>query len=675
VHERYRTLGAMLALGDFSVAEIATLAQVGESTVRTVLRREDDYVERVGPQPTGRRGGQPVRWRLRTDARESIRAILQRLENLGAGSWLDDPSAPAGPEAAVLAAEDTLLRLVPAASDPDERAELIKLARAQVETAEAAVAPEGAGASSDSLRVVRSLLELAEDAVRRRIPVSLYAKNFFISHKKPDYPQPTQSYPTTERDLPDGNVFVEAGQDRLFGTDGVRGIAGQDLTAALAVDLAIAAAQVLARKPGAGPERATAVIGRDSSSSGQFLESAIIAGLTSSGVDVIQIGVAPAAAVAFLTERHDAQLGVSLSASHSKAPYNGIKFFGQGGYKLQDSVEDQIERQLKKAREHKSPGAVPVVFGTVSDGSGEIESYIAHVLSAALPDGAAKALAGLHVVVDCANGAASAIAPRLLREAGVEVTAIGVSPDGQNINIGSGSTDPAALIAEVNRLNANAGIAYDGDGDACMAVDHRGRLVDGDKILAALAVDLADQGKLTHRTVVMTVMSNLGFRLAMQAADIKVVETQVGDRYLADEIRRGDYSLGGTQSGRIIIADHATGPDGLLVSLCLLAIVARSGKTLAEVTDVMTRHPQVLVNVRIPEDEERTLIANSGQLVNAVEEAAEELGQRGRIVLRPSGTEPVVRVMVEDDDRGQAERLAHQLADTVLELRQSTAVH
>jgi phosphoglucosamine mutase len=705
MRERYRTLGAMLALGDFSVAEIADLAQVGESTVRTVLRREDDYVERVGLQRTGRRGGQPVRWRLRPEARESIRTVLRELENLGAGSWLDDPSAPASPKAAVMAAEDVLLGLAPAASDSDERAELIKLARAQVETAEGTITSEHeTGSISDRLRVVRLLLDLEEyleqsitqpesagvvervrrvshdlllaanrtqdmrldGAVRRRIPDSLYATNFFISHKKPNYPEPTRSYPTTERDHPsDGNVFVGPGQGRLFGTDGVRGIAGRDLSAPLAVDLAIAAAQVLARSDGCA-SRAIAVIGRDSSSSGQFLESAIIAGLTSSGVDVIQIGVAPAAAVAFLTAWHGAQLGVSLSASHSRAPYNGIKFFGLGGYKLHDSAEDEIERQLIYARDHGSPGMAAVVFGTVTDGSAEIERYIAHVLSA-LPDNPSKALAGLRVVVDCANGAASAIAPRLLSAAGADVTAIGVDPDGQNINIGSGSTDTAALISEVLRRKADAGVAYDGDGDACMAVDHLGRLIDGDQILAALALDLADQGKLAHRTVVVTVMSNLGFRLAMQAAGISVVETQVGDRYLADEIRSGDYSLGGTQSGRIIIADHATGPDGLLVSLYLLAIVARSGRTLARVTDVMTRHPQVLVNVQIP-DEERALVTSSDRLVSAVEEAAVELGQRGRIVLRPSGTEPVVRVMVEDDDRGQAERLAHQLADTVREL-------
>jgi phosphoglucosamine mutase len=699
----------MLVLSEFSVADIADLARVGRSTVRTVLRRESDYVERVGAQHTGRRGGQPVRWRLRPEAREPIRAILQELEDLGAGSWLDDPSAPTSPKAAILAAEDVLLRLAPAATGPDERAELIKLARAQFETAEGISAPQQeADFISDHLRIVRLLLDLEGylgqliaqpesphsgdalehvrqvshdlllaagqtqdmrlgDAVRRRIPDRLYANNFFISHEKPNYPEPERSYATTEReDLSGRNVIVGVRPARLFGTDGIRGVAGQDLSAALAVDLAIAAAQVLAH-PDGDATRAVAVIGRDPSASGQFLESAIIAGLTSSGVDVTRIGVAPAAAVAFLTAQLGAQLGVSLSASHNRAPYNGIKFFRQGGYKLQDSVEDEIERQLISVRERRSPEMVPAAFGNVKDGGpDEVESYISHILST-LPNNASKALTGLRVIVDCANGAASEIAPELLRRAGAEVIAIGIAPDGQNINVGSGATDTKALISEVKRHRAAAGIAYDGDADACLAVDHLGRLIDGDQILAALALDLADQAKLAHRTVVMTVMANLGFRLAMQQAEISVVETQVGDRYLADEIRSGGYSLGGTQSGRIIIADHATGPDGLLVSLHLLAIVARSGKTLASVTDVMTKHPQVLVNVDIP-DEERALVASSQQLISAVEEAAGELGQRGRIVLRPSGTEPVVRVMVEDDDQDQAERLAEQLARTVRDL-------
>lgn len=729
--ERYRTLGAMLALGEFSVPEIAALAHVGEPTVRTVLRRESRYVERVGAQRTGRRGGQPARYQLLPGAREAIRATLEQLEILGAGSWLGDPSGPDSQAAALLAAEDVLLRRVPAATDIAERSRLIALARTQMETAAVPVAPSaGADLVSDHMRVVKLLLNLEDmeqstarpqsavwrkqvwqtslelllaagrtkdvwlgDAVRRRveasplampgdpvhqegqsiaaghdprIPETLFAPNFIISHIQPNYPKSATSYRTAARtDRVGMDVVESASAPRLFGTDGVRGVAGRDLNASLAVDLAIAAAQVLAR-PESQATRPVAVVGRDPSSSGQFLESAVTAGLTSCGVDVIRIGVAPTAAIAFLTAEHNAPLGVSLSASHSRAPNNGIKFLGQGGYKLHDSVEDQIERRLIYLAEHGTPSARASDFGVVVDGYKEIDNYISHVLSS-LPGDSSKALAGLRVVVDCANGAASTIAPELLRAAGANVIAIGVSPDGQNINVHSGSTSPEALIAAVQENKADAGIAYDGDADGCIAVDHLGRFTDGDQILAALALDLASQGKLSHRTVVATVMSGLGFRLAMQDAEISVIETPVGDRYIVDEIRRNDYSLGGTISGRIIIADHATGPDGLLVSLNLLAIAARTGRTLADIADVVTRHPQVLVNVSIPA-EERPQVDTSDRLISAVQEAAGELSERGRIVLRPSGTESVFRVMVEDDDLGQAERVAHQLANTVREL-------
>lgn len=462
------------------------------------------------------------------------------------------------------------------------------------------------------------------------------------------------------------DVLVSKTRPRLFGTDGIRGEAGRDLSAWLAVDLAIAAAHILAPASGDG-RRPMAVVGRDSSTSGPFLESAIIAGLASSGVDVIRVGVAPAAAIAFLAAEHDAPLGISLSASHSQAPNTGIKFFGQGGYKLRDSEEDEIEREFVALARHDPPGAPASGFGEVIEGADEIATYAAHVLSS-LPGDSSTALAGLHVVVDCANGAASVIAPQVMRAAGAEVTEIGVSPDGHNINLGFGSTDPEALIAKVKETGADAGIAFDGDADGCLAVDHNGRLIRGDQILAALARDLASQQKLAQEAVVATVMSNLGLRLAMQDAGISVIETQVGDRYIVDEIRRGGYSLGGTQSGRIIIADHATGPDGLLVSLNLLATAVRTRHTLSDVADYITEYPQVLVNVSIPVEERPQVGASEPQLVSAVEEATGELGERGRILLRSSGTEPVVRVMVEDEDAGQARRLADQLANTVRDL-------
>jgi phosphoglucosamine mutase len=716
VLERYRTLGAMLALGEFSVQQVAALAHVGQSTVRTVLRRESQHVEKVGSQPTGRRGGQPDRWQLRPGAREAIRVILLELQDAGAGSWLDDPSNLDSRLGPLLAAEDVLLRQAPGTSDPAERLSLIKLALLQVETAQGIVAQaDEADLAAAHLQVTQLLLELERmeqnapvqsgeeleeevwrmlpdlllatgrtqdvwlgDAVLRRvgaslpmgqhsrIPLTLLAPNFSISSTRPEYPTPVPSGDALERfGQASEDVFVSRAPPRLFGTDGVRGEAGRDLSAWLAVDLAIAAAHVLAAA--GGSRRPVAVVGRDSSSSGQFLESAIIAGLSSSGVDVIRVGVAPAAAIAFLVAEHDAPLGVSVSASHSRAPNTGIKFFGQGGYKLRDSEEDEIEREFVALAKHDPPGAPASGFGDIIDGSAEIATYASYVLSS-LPGDSSTALVGLHVVVDCANGAASMIAPPVLRAAGADVTEIGVSPDGQNINLGFGSTDPEALIATVKETGADAGIAFDGDADGCLAVDHNGRVIGGDQILATLARDLASQQKLAQQTVVATVMSSLGFRLAMQDAGISVIETQVGDRYIVDEIRRGGYSLGGTQSGRIIIADHATGPDGLLVTLSLLATVVRTGHTLADVADDMTQYPQVLVNVSIPVEERPQVDASEPQLVSAVEEATGGLGERGRILLRSSGTESVVRVMVEDEDPGQAKRLADQLANTVREL-------
>jgi phosphoglucosamine mutase len=305
----------------------------------------------------------------------------------------------------------------------------------------------------------------------------------------------------------------------------------------------------------------------------------------------------------------------------------------------------------------------------VTDESAQIAKYKEHLLSSlsSLPGNPSNALKGLRVVVDCANGAAWDIGPELLRAAGAEVIPIGIEPDGTNTNVGYGSTDPQALVTAVKEYAADAGIAYDGDADRCIAVDHLGHIVDGDEILAILAIDLAEQGRLTHRTVVTTVMSNLGFRLSMREAGISIVETPVGDRYVIHEMQKGDYVLGGEQAGRIIMADYATAPDGLLVSLNLLAVAVRRGRTLADLKRVMTKYPQVLVNVTVSR-EEQVLVADSAELSDAVLEVAAELSQRGRIVLRPSGTEPVVRVMVEDNDSQHAERLAEQLADAVREL-------
>ncbi len=465
----------------------------------------------------------------------------------------------------------------------------------------------------------------------------------------------------------------------LFGTDGIRGVAGRELTAGLAMEVAAAAAGVLTGA-GAGPgeadgtggrvpgQRAVAVVGRDPRVSGEFLEAAVVAGLAASGVDVVRLGVMPTPAVAHLTAALGAEFGVVLSASHNPAQDNGIKFFASGGLKLPDAVEDAIEARLADrvpTDGRSGPVMLPAGgFGRVTDAADQGERYIAYLLST-LSDGrgtSALPLAGLRVVVDCANGAASRFAPDMLRRAGASVIAIGVDPDGLNINAGVGSTSIEALSAAVVETGADAGIAHDGDADRCLAVDAAGRLVDGDQILAVLAMALKADQRLAGDTVVATVMCNLGFRHAMRDAGICVVETPVGDRYLIAAMLDGRYVLGGEQSGHIIMLDHATTGDGLLTGLHLLAETARQGRPLAELASVMTRYPQVLISVP---GVDKARVAASARLAEAVATAEAELGDSGRVLVRPSGTEPAVRVMVEAAHAMQAERLAGRLADAI----------
>lgn len=470
---------------------------------------------------------------------------------------------------------------------------------------------------------------------------------------------------------------------RLFGTDGVRGVAGQDLDARLATSVAAAAARVLGGTGPAGSQRPMAVVGRDPRASGEFLEAAVVAGLAGSGVDVLRLGVIPTPGVAYLTRVLGADFGVMLSASHNPAPDNGIKFFAREGLKLPDHVEDEIEARMSAQAADPDGCGVPAAgFGRVRDAANEAELYLAHLLSTVgvlagepaaatpatrslSPAGLARQerpLAGWRVVVDCAHGAAYRLAPRLLAEAGADVIAIGVEPDGININAGCGSTSLAALQAAVTEHGANAGIAYDGDADRCLAVDAGGEIIDGDQILAILALALHESGRLPGGTVVATVMANLGFRLAMQEAGIGVIETPVGDRYLIAAMLDGQYVLGGEQSGHIIMLDHSSTGDGMLTSVQLLATAARSGRSLSELAQVMTRYPQVLVNVR---GVSKSKVAASGELAVAVKHAQAELGASGRVLVRPSGTEPAVRVMVEAVDSGQAQQIADWLADVV----------
>ena len=449
----------------------------------------------------------------------------------------------------------------------------------------------------------------------------------------------------------------EAGQrGRLFGTDGVRGVAGHDLTVGLAMDLGVAAAAVLGRAAAGTPNgspNAVAVIGRDPRASGPFLEAAVVAGLASAGVDVRLLGVVPTPGVAYLTKSLGADFGVVISASHNPARDNGIKFFGPGGVKLPDATEDEIEATLG----HGVPGA-STVFGRVTEASAEQERYVDHLL-ATLPSGPRPPLAGWRVVVDCAHGAAYRVAPRALRRAGAEVITVGAEPDGLNINEDCGSTCLEALAAAVVEHGADAGMAYDGDADRCLAVDADGQPLDGDQILTVLATELKESGRLARDAVVVTVMSNLGFHVAMREAGIEVIETPVGDKHVSAAMRDGGYTLGGEQSGHIILLEHATTGDGVLTSLQLLAAVHRHGVSMTAAAGMMRKYPQVLLNV--PGDAARL----GPRVAAAVSLAESQLGGNGRVLVRPSGTEPAIRLMVQAYDAHLAEWVIGQLADEV----------
>jgi phosphoglucosamine mutase len=447
---------------------------------------------------------------------------------------------------------------------------------------------------------------------------------------------------------------------RLFGTDGVRGLANRELTADLALGLAQAAAAVLTKGRHADELRAagrrpTAVVARDPRVSGEFLTAAVSAGLASSGVDVLDAGVLPTPATAFLIDSIGADFGVMISASHNPAPDNGIKFFSFGGTKLPDVVEDRIEAYLSREKLAPIGGGV----GRIRRFADAEDRYVVHLLGT-LP----YLLDGLHVVLDCANGAAAGVSPETFRNAGARVTVIGADPDGLNINDGVGSTHLELLQAAVLEHGADLGIAHDGDADRCLAVDADGNVVDGDRIMAILAVSMHERGTLTDDTLVVTVMSNLGLRRAMAERGIRVIETKVGDRYVLEALAAEGLALGGEQSGHVIMTEYATTGDGVLTGLHLAAEMARTGKTLAELASVMTVYPQVLVNVR---DIDHHALGDDDEIAAAVAAVEAELGDSGRVLLRPSGTEPMVRVMVEASDQETAERHAESLAAVVRE--------
>ena len=445
---------------------------------------------------------------------------------------------------------------------------------------------------------------------------------------------------------------------RVFGTDGVRGLANGQLTAELALDLSVAAARVLADRGEFQDSvetrgRPLAVVGRDTRISGQFLEHAVVAGLASAGVDVLRLRVLPTPGVAYMTQALGADLGVVISASHNPMPDNGIKFLAGGGLKLDDAVEREIEKHLDEPWERPIGGDV----GTVTPYANPVEEYVAHLVGTL-----SGPLTGLTVVLDCAHGAAYDAGPQALRAAGATVIAINAEPDGLNINDGCGSTHLAPLQAAVLAHGADAGFALDGDADRVLAVDHEGNEVDGDQILAILAIAMSETGRLVKNTVVATVMSNLGFVQAMRAAGVGVRQTKVGDRYVLEAMKVSGYSLGGEQSGHVIMSEHATTGDGVLTALHVLERMATTGQSLQSLASVVTRLPQVLVNVP---DVDKARADDDAVLAAAVAEEEALLGDTGRILLRPSGTEQLVRVMVEAATPDEARAVAERLADVV----------
>lgn len=440
---------------------------------------------------------------------------------------------------------------------------------------------------------------------------------------------------------------------RLFGTDGVRGLANADLSPELALQIAVAAAHVLAETDRS--HRPLAIVGRDTRASGEMLEAAVVAGLASAGATVLRVGVLPTAGVAFLTAEMGADLGVMLSASHNPMPDNGIKLFAAGGHKLTDEIEERIEDAVMRPREWRRPTGAAI--GRVRDLAEAAGHYTKHLV-----ESTPHMLTGVRVVVDCAHGAAFEVAPQAYRLAGAEVIVLNAEPDGRNINDGCGSQHLEPLRAAVLEHGAHLGIAHDGDADRCMAVDANGEVVDGDQIMAILAVAMREAGTLTRDTLVATVMSNLGLRLAMRREGISVLETAVGDRYVLEALRANGLAIGGEQSGHVVLPAYATTGDGILTGLHLMARMATTGRSLTDLASVMTKLPQVLVNV--PASDKRAA-CESPSVRAAVAEAEAALGDSGRVLLRPSGTEPLVRVMVEATTVVQAREVAERVAAAV----------
>ncbi len=441
-----------------------------------------------------------------------------------------------------------------------------------------------------------------------------------------------------------------------FGTDGIRGVANRELTPELAYRLGRAGAYVLTQQRNQQGEKPLVIVGRDTRLSGEMLESALVAGMLSIGVDVARLGVITTPGVAWLTKELKASAGVMISASHNPFEDNGIKFFGYDGFKLFDSLEEEIEALLD-AEEDQLPRPVGEQIGRVEDREDAYQLYIQHLQSTIQTD-----LCGMDIVVDCSNGAASRLAPMLLRDLGADVTAMCADPDGVNINVDCGSTHPERLQQEVLHRNAHLGLAFDGDADRLIAVDEQGKLVDGDQILCICADFMKEQGELKKDTLVTTVMSNIGLYKAMDSMGIRTEQTQVGDRYVMEKMRQGGFNLGGEQSGHIIFLDHNTTGDGMLTALQLLRVVKEKATTLNQLAQTMIRYPQILVNVRVREKEHWD---QNQEIMSKIREVEQALGKDGRVLVRPSGTEPLIRVMAEGPDEEQLESYVNEIADVI----------
>ena len=456
---------------------------------------------------------------------------------------------------------------------------------------------------------------------------------------------------------------------RLFGTDGARGLANDFLTPKLALDMGDAAARVLGSTPddqeeaGSSSSRRRALVGRDTRVSGDFLAAALSAGMSSAGFDVLDVGIIPTPGVAYLTSVLNVEMGAVISASHNPMPDNGIKFFARGGFKLPDSKEDEIEAIMGSDWDRPTGAGV----GRIShDSATATNMYIDHLVNAIAPvdehNNRPQPLRGLRLVMDCANGATSVVAPETLRRAGADVVVINASPDGYNINDHAGSTHPEQLQAMVRASDAQMGVAFDGDADRCLAVDEDGHMVNGDQIMGILARACKREGKLKNDALVITVMSNLGLILALKEMGIKTVQTSVGDRYVLEEMLKGDYTLGGEQSGHVINREFATTGDGTLTALRLCLEVVKSGKSLKELAADFPQLPQRLINVR---NVDKLAASTNATVQEAVAREEKVLGDTGRVLLRASGTEPLVRVMVEAATQEQADQVCQRLADVV----------